>query len=1178
MLNQTPHEGTLVIANLNSPLQTVVSGTTSAIEALSAVCASAGLSATQLPVSNAFHSPLVADAGEALSRSARVPMAAAPTACTLISSIDGGVIAGSIDVRRHFGRQIVQSVDFVRATATLAAHCDVAVEVGPGAVLTRLIEQAEPALPLTVCALEEKVESARGLNRVIALAHAHGHRINWSELYTGRVVRPFTPASAKKFIVNPCERAMAVPEPGGTLTSAALAGIGVEGLVGNDTDASPAPAFLADVTEPANEVPVGGELSSALGSLMELAVDLTGFDRETIAPEWSLTDDLNLDSIKVASLVARIEQEYAIQGRIDPATAAQITLGQLAEMVDDLRAAEPAGTDETASPRAGSRWVRSFEMRLVADPQPAVSDVSAFRNRVVGLLCDEKDDAVADAVAGELKALDAEVMRIPTDEDGITSADCEVLIAVLPRRERSPGDDETAVRGQVKRLCRVTAMLKRSPSCRSVLFVQFGGLSTGQDLLAGSLGSAACSSFAASLHHDRPELSVRVLDFAPQVDADDIARITLREHNGKVGYQLHHYDESLTRHSQESRVIEARLAPERDIDWTSDDVILVTGGAKGITAECAFALARATGARMALVGSSPYASGSERTSEIGRTLARYAQAGLAADYFACDVTDPRAVAALVETVKGQLGPVSGIIHGAGVNKPRRAEDVDEHAALAEVSPKLLGIFNLCRALADAPPKLIVGLSSIIGITGMPGNAWYAFSNEALNLFLQRFASAHPGCQVVAAAYSIWDEVGMGARMGSVEHLAHQGISAVPVREGVESFLNLVLRKPSAHQVVIAGRLEGLDTWPKPIPAAPAAQRFLEEVIAFEPGVEVVSRVRLSLTEDLYLRDHFFRGMYLFPTVFGLEAMAESVARVLGRERLDPLVIENISLTRPIVVDETRGAEIEVRALVQERTASEQPERVRVEIACAETGFLASHFAADFVLESPRATVSPAVTPRRPEAALPLEPQSELYGSLLWQGPLFQRLERVWRLDSLGSMSEVAVNRKGRFFASHPSTDLVLGDPAYRDVLLQSAQLSLRGHWLPIGIQAMQIHRIERSSSSTACVQTDFVQENDSRCDVVVTEGFGGPIIETLVSYELKQISEEPQAPTPEDWADPGERDRRIVDELMRRAGEELGAMETACELHFTPNLPPVSDTGGAAAMLPRLQSVAARLH
>ena len=81
--------GTLVVANINGPQQTVVSGDSSALEALKALAERRGIKAVPLPVSNAFHSPLVARAAEKLRELAPIPQTPLRLRCTLISSRDG---------------------------------------------------------------------------------------------------------------------------------------------------------------------------------------------------------------------------------------------------------------------------------------------------------------------------------------------------------------------------------------------------------------------------------------------------------------------------------------------------------------------------------------------------------------------------------------------------------------------------------------------------------------------------------------------------------------------------------------------------------------------------------------------------------------------------------------------------------------------------------------------------------------------------------------------------------------------------------------------------------------------------------------------------------------------------------------------------------------------------------
>jgi enediyne polyketide synthase len=125
------------------------------------------------------------------------------------------------------------------------------------------------------------------------------------------------------------------------------------------------------------------------------------------------------------------------------------------------------------------------------------------------------------------------------------------------------------------------------------------------------------------------------------------------------------------------------------------------------------------------------------------------------------------------------------------------------------------------------------------------------------------------------AFSIWRDEGMGARMGSVDLLRDKGIDAIPTDEGVNRFLKIFTHDPGSCQVVVTARMGGLDTWHQVLPDAPQGRRFLEDRIHLTPGVEAVFSTHLSLETDPYLSDHHFQGSYLFPTVFGLEAMAQA---------------------------------------------------------------------------------------------------------------------------------------------------------------------------------------------------------------------------------------------------------------------------------------------------------------
>jgi malonyl CoA-acyl carrier protein transacylase len=128
----------LAVANDNSPQQIVLSGARGALPAAIAAAEALGLRAVELPVSGAFHSPLMAPAvpefTAALSRvrvaEARVPVLSAVTA------------APFEDVRRQLVQALTMPVRWRETMLTLHdVGVDRFVEVGPGRVLTGLAKR-----------------------------------------------------------------------------------------------------------------------------------------------------------------------------------------------------------------------------------------------------------------------------------------------------------------------------------------------------------------------------------------------------------------------------------------------------------------------------------------------------------------------------------------------------------------------------------------------------------------------------------------------------------------------------------------------------------------------------------------------------------------------------------------------------------------------------------------------------------------------------------------------------------------------------------------------------------------------------------------------------------------------------------------------------------------------------
>ncbi len=134
----------LVVANENSPVQSVASGDVAAIERLEALAKEQRVRAVRLPVAGAFHSelmrPAVAPVVDALER-IEVRDPAVPVA----ENVSGALVTDGARLRELLGAQVVSPVRWETGIRTLAgAGADRFLEAGVGDVLTKLLKRIDP--------------------------------------------------------------------------------------------------------------------------------------------------------------------------------------------------------------------------------------------------------------------------------------------------------------------------------------------------------------------------------------------------------------------------------------------------------------------------------------------------------------------------------------------------------------------------------------------------------------------------------------------------------------------------------------------------------------------------------------------------------------------------------------------------------------------------------------------------------------------------------------------------------------------------------------------------------------------------------------------------------------------------------------------------------------------------
>ncbi|XKK42107.1 SDR family NAD(P)-dependent oxidoreductase [Nocardiopsis sp. ARC36] len=468
-----------------------------------------------------------------------------------------------------------------------------------------------------------------------------------------------------------------------------------------------------------------------------------------------------------------------------------------------------------------------------------------------------------------------------------------------------------------------------------------------------------------------------------------------------------------------------RDMPEAGPPLGPDDVVLVTGGGKGITAECARDLADRYGPALLLLGRSDPAN----DPELAANLERMAAASVRHRYERADVTDPAQVRAAVARAAG-LGPVTALLHGAGHNAPAPLGALTPKDMADAWAPKIDGLLAALAAVDPDRLRLLVAFGSVIGRTGLRGEAHYAAANDRMSALVEEYGRRHPQTRVLAVEWSVWSGAGMGERMGVVESLSREGVTPISVDEGL-GVLRDLLADPSAGPVVtVCGRLGSPPTLPAP-PPLPLG-RFLEHPLVHHTGTELVTETVLSPETDPYLDDHRLDGDALFPAVIGMEAMAQVGTAVAGYTGVPGF--EDMEFLRPVVVPASGTCTVRVAALVRDT------DTVDVAVRSSGTGFAVDHFRAVLRRPGVLACDPEPRTPVADEAPVPVDPVSELYGGLLFQGKRFQRLTAYRRISARHTVAEVSgAVGGGPWFAPYLAQDLVLADPGVRDTAMHASQ-------------------------------------------------------------------------------------------------------------------------------------------
>ncbi|MEU4353412.1 SDR family NAD(P)-dependent oxidoreductase [Streptomyces virginiae] len=618
---------------------------------------------------------------------------------------------------------------------------------------------------------------------------------------------------------------------GAERTADALSGPGHRSAPVQTPPRAPVPAEAPGPTEAPAPAPRSAE--DVMDAVLEIVHVRTGYPLDMLDPELDLEADLSIDSIKRVEIIGALADRIGLPQ--DPGGSAESAVEELSR-IKTLRGivdwvvghapgaptAEPQPTAPAPTPPPGTPPVTRLRVDLCPVP-PADGDPASLDGLRIGIV--EDDQGLASALADALEALGAEPQIVQEAGDGAGLDGIVELSSlragtepVLPAVFRSLRD---ALTGGTPRLLLVAA--------------------------SGGPGGAGLHGFARSAALEFPAALVRSVDVHPKEDPERVAAQLVRElatadtdGPASVGYTLDGARAARRPVPAPLPAAEGPGSPPAFLDPGS--VVLLTGGARGITARTALALARATGCHIEVVGRTPrpptaedgfgqaqdrvalraalIASGLRKPAEIEAAASRIlaerevratltALAAVAASvrYHCADVTDEHSVRAVVADVRERHGRLDGIVHGAGVLRDGLLRD-KRPADFAEVfTTKVAGARHLAAAAAEhgswPAPRFLALFGSVAGVYGNRGQSDYAAANDALDGLAHTWAESFPG-RVLSVDWGPWSAESGGMVTPELERAyAHRGVPLLAPDAGTSAFLDELARGNDVQVVLMA---------------------------------------------------------------------------------------------------------------------------------------------------------------------------------------------------------------------------------------------------------------------------------------------------------------------------------------------------------------------------------------
>ena len=896
-----------------------------------------------------------------------------------------------------------------------------------------------------------------------------------------------------------------------------------------------------------DEIEMDANDTSNLSNLIvDVVAEKTGYPAEAIGTDLDLESDLGIDSIKRVEILSELRNRRPDLDAIPPEMLGTLrTILAIVAWYDQNSAtdihvaktalvADPVGEPLPEIPGSGVEEPTVIEAVPVAISRPRNHHQSPSipgNGLPFWVICD--DLQLSDSLVDQLRSIgaDAEPRRL---EAALPSTARMSPIGGMLLILDSVADPDQAILDSFRWLKNAgTALQTTDAASGLVVLVQRcdGQFGLGDDsLLNTDPTGAALAGLAKCAAREWPQINVRAIDLSPRYHSvGDAAAELVQELVAGDGIEV-----GLSPAGRYVVDLQQQVSADETrplVRAGTDGLVVVTGGARGVTAACVDELTRKYRPNLLLLGRTPdpdsepqwcrhlpddqleevlfQHKGTEATPaairaeantirnsrEIGARIRSLEALGSTVQYRSVDVRDRHALEQVIGAARKIHGPVRGIIHGAGVLADSWITEKSEQQFQQVWSTKVAPARHLLSICRDEELEFISFFSSTTARLGRRGQSDYAAANETLNRIARIEMNQRPNCRVRSIGWGPWAGGMVDDGLRKVFH--EEGVELLPLELGARLFLKTMEAAGPPQCVIVAtldtaeGALEKLCRSPRAQTQRITQVQKQPEIADSEPPLEQGATIAISVDLIPPLRHHVLGSRAVVPASLLLEWCATAV--VHRHPGLDLHGVDDFRILKGVILE--NPPQQAVCLFTGTPSAEENLLRIPVEIRSAEN-LNQVHARAVVLLGERISARSNLIAPVFTGEGNPG------YGDRLFHGSTFQCIRKVSDIsvDTISFRSEGA--DPPEVWSSNPLRKNWLLDPLRIDAAFQALILWSRekrnAPCLPCGIDRLRCHQnpdsglletrihIEKSEGASARAQIEIL--NRSGIPAITIEG------------------------------------------------------------------------------------------